>query len=149
MVVYPRARHHGKLPESIDSNLVLNITHMRSLKENLERAFERWGGARDAECWQCNRPFNKKAPGIASGKGDQFTTEVMQRIIGFLKDDCQYVPVISPEVDEDEETIQELTQQQYRAFHQLLSNDRILVKGTAGSGKTMIAFWAAQALAEQ
>ena len=142
LVLYPNGRRQGSLPTSIDPALVLDNSDMGSLAEKLQNAFNLWSDEGNAECWYCHRPYNKKTD-IALGKKEQFTIQVMARIIEFLKDDCQYIAVVSPEVDEDEEVIEELTQQQYRAFNQLLGNDRILTKGTAGSGKTMIAFWTA------
>ena len=128
MVIFPLAKKAGKLPDSIDPALILSHKDMGTLGARLEHAFDLWDKV---------------------SRGPSFTPQVMEEVFNFLKDDCRFIPVISSEVDEDEQVIEELTKQQYQGFQKLMQSSRLLVKGTAGSGKTMIAFWAAKALAAQ
>lgn len=121
-VVFPFGRIVGSLPPAYSPLIVIDYSDMSRLHERLVRLFE------DSE---------------HAHVGVKFTPMVMQRVVDALRGDTRFMPVLSADVDEDERRIQELTKQQYRAFQCVIQNPRVRVEGTAGSGKTMLAVWAA------
>lgn len=128
LVVYPFAKVEGRLPRSFDPRLIVSNKDMGRLFDRIEEAFSLWGSPE---------------------RSTQFTSAIAGRVADFLSDRCTFVPVLAADVEEDEAAIKRLTLQQYQAFKTILTNNRVLTKGIAGSGKTMIALWAAQAAAEQ
>ena len=128
LVVYPFARAEGALPKSFDPRLIVGYKDMARLRERIEETFDLWSGGR---------------------RIDLFNNDAARRVGDFLSDRCNFVPVLAGDVDADEAAIKQLTLQQYQAFKSILSNPRVLTQGTAGSGKTMIALWAAQAIADE
>jgi hypothetical protein len=128
LVAYPFAKVEGRLPRSIDPRLMVAYKEMDRLLEKIEEAFELWGD---------------------SNLGERFTPDAANQVAEYLSDRCNFVSVLAGDVDEDEAVLKRLTMQQYQSFKAILSNPRILTKGPAGSGKTMIALWGAQAMAER
>lgn len=126
-VVYPNGRIVGPLCASQDPQIMIAHADMGGLAARLENAFLQWDLA---------------------GRGASFTTEVMSFVVRLLGDDCRFVPVVAADVDADEQQIEELTLQQWKTMEALLGNPRVLVRGVAGSGKTMLATWAAARMAE-
>jgi len=59
------------------------------------------------------------------------------------------VPVLSRQLDEEEESLVRLTDEQIRLLDFLQSHDRCLVAGVAGSGKTLLALEQARRFAER
>jgi DNA helicase IV len=66
-----------------------------------------------------------------------------------LEEESEFVPVAAADSDEDDRKIEELTRMQYNTFRAILTNKRVHIKGVAGSGKTVIATWGANALADE
>ena len=128
VVIYPFGKVHGKLPNSSEPQVMLMHKHMDKLGEHLPQAFKLWG---------CDQ------------RAKAFTPEKHTKVIEFLKDDAKFVQVLAADADEDDRRIEELTRHQYEAFRSVLENARVLVTGPAGSGKTMIALWAAGAMAQE
>jgi hypothetical protein len=128
VVMYPKGKVEGSLPSSKDPMIMVAYRDMSNLRERLEASFMAWDN------------------GL---KGTLFTPEVMSRVEKFLTDDCKFVPVLAALVDDDERRIRELTERQYAALRGILSQPRVHVRGTAGSGKTILAGWTAQAFADK
>lgn len=124
-VVYPFGRVVGSLPNSVDPALMICYAQMTDLMGQLERAFHVWEKPRQA---------------------DAFTAAPLAKIAEFLSDTTSLVPVLAAAVDRDERDIEDITKLQYTAFRGIMANPRVHVHGPAGSGKTIIAAWAAQAL---
>jgi hypothetical protein len=125
-VVYPRASRKGALPASQDPSVLLAAADMGVIQQRLADAIRQWGHQSVAE---------------------KFTDAVTRRVVDVLADAGRAVPVAYPYADDDDRRIQEITRRQYQAFKGLLANTRVIVSGPAGSGKTMIAMWAADHLA--
>jgi hypothetical protein len=125
-VVYPRASRKGALPASQPPPVLLVAADMEVIQQRLADAIRQWG------------------PQSLAGK---FTDAVTRRVVEVLADAGRAVPVVYPYADDDDRRIQEITRRQYQAFKGLLANPRVIVSGPAGSGKTMIAMWAADQLA--
>lgn len=127
LVLCPTGRLVGALPGSQDPMVFLQASDMGQLREKLEEAFTRWGGA------QGGRP--------------QYTPAIHHKVSEFLTDKSRVLLLTGRQSEYDDRRIEELTNLQYDGFQMVLKQRRVLVKGTAGSGKTMIAMWAAEQLA--
>ena len=77
--------------------------------------------------------------------GEDFTSEVMGRVVEILEDH-EFVPIAkAAESDEFNIKIDSLTMNQFNTIQGLLLGDlkRAVIKGQAGSGKTLLALWTA------
>lgn len=125
-VVYPFGRALGQLPGSTEPLLLFGYADMPRLGEKIDAALSLWGGA---------------------DRGALFTPTAFQSVEKFLSEKSDLVTVLAAQVDQDERRIEDLTRRQFTAFRGILGHPRVHVTGTAGSGKTLIALWAAAALA--
>lgn len=128
MVIYPRGKVIGKMPEAYDSRMIVTRNGMPTLSEQIEDTFKLSG---------------------PPSKASQFTGHAMREVTEFFEDNCRFIQVMAADIDEDERNIEELTRHQYNAFRHLLSIPRVVVSGPAGSGKTMIAQWVASEYARK
>ena len=133
-IIYPFGDVSGKLPPAQCPQVFINLHSMDKLKLRIERVFSDFG----------YRPDDKN---LSSG--------LYEKIVDILKGNTKFVPVISKKIDshdledsviEEENVIEELTREQYEVFRNILMRNRVKVNGRAGSGKTMFAAWAADAL---
>lgn len=127
-VIYPKGKVEGELPNSAEPMVMIGYKDMTTLMNRLEASFKAWGSPQKAQL---------------------FTGDVMAKMERFLSDECKLVPVLAHAVDEDEGLIKDLTLRQYSALRGLLCNARVHVRGTAGSGKTILASWSAQSFADR
>ena len=127
-VIYPFARVLGSLPTSQHPVVMLAYKDMGELYLRLTNAFKVWG---------------------SETRGGKFTETTSNEVATVLSGEARFVTVAAASVDEDDSKIEQLTRQQYNVFKGLLSNSRIRVEGKAGSGKTLLALWAAQSFASQ
>jgi hypothetical protein len=121
LVAFPRAK--GKVPSSHDEEIAICFDGMGDLKNRVMAAIHQFGDAQIAQ---------------------QFTSVEMGRVVEKLEDNAKFIPVMAADVAEDNRKIEALTLQQWTAFRGLLSNQRVEVNGVAGSGKTVLALWAAE-----
>lgn len=128
IVMYPNGRVQGSLPESTEPSLMISHKDMTNILQRIEAGFVAWGG---------HLP------------GTELESRDMERIVRFLSDSTVGVPVFAASLREDDERIEQLTQQQFRSFQGLLRGGRVHVTGPAGSGKTLLARWTSQLLAER
>lgn len=128
LVMYPNGRVEGSLPDSTEPSLMISHKDMPNLVQRIEAAFGEWGG---------------QLPGL------ELDSQDMEKIVRFLSDQTKGVPVFAASQKEDDERIEHLTQQQFRSFQGLLRGGRVHVRGPAGSGKTLLARWTAQLLADR
>jgi hypothetical protein len=127
VVVFPFAGDRGVLPVSHEPQVVWLFSDMSRLEAACVEALALFG-----ESW------------IAQ----QFTADVQRRVCDWLHDRIELVPVKAADSVGDDRTIQALTREQFEAVAGALDNQRVRVEGVAGSGKTLIALWTAQALAD-
>lgn len=129
MVVCPSGRLVGRLPVSQEPLVFLQCTDMPNLHSKILGAFDEWGGG--------------------AGLGGGYTAQFEHQVTELLTDNSRVLVLSTRQSDFDERRIEELTKLQYDAVRQVLQHPRVLVRGTAGSGKTMIAMWAAEHLVAQ
>ena len=127
LVAYPRADFRTTPPVSQEMEVMLTREDMGRLKEKLEESFDLWDG---------------------SGLGKRFSKGAMEDVVRFLKDECRLIITANTDAEDDDQRLEELTQQQFRSLRRILENPRLLVQGPAGSGKTMIALYAARERSE-
>lgn len=72
-----------------------------------------------------------------------------QRVLGLIRGDFQLVPTLSAMADAAERELVRLTDEQCDLFARLASNPRVIARGGAGTGKTVIAVEEARRLARQ
>lgn len=64
----------------------------------------------------------------------------LEKLTRFFREDFGYVFSLSQELNEIEKQIVELTEKQKEAFREMEDNDRIILKGNGGTGKTLILY---------
>lgn len=128
LVIYPFARRAGALPPSQDPAIILTHRDMPSLHTRLRDAFSDWGDPR---------------------RGERFHGAVFEKLHEAMKDECGFVTVDSTKASDDNAVIERLTKQQFETFRGILTNPRALIDGRAGSGKTLLALWTANAIASR
>lgn len=116
-VVFPNANHVGALPPHADPEIVITEQGLRAVPSAIERAFSAWGAERP---------------------------KLGRRQFDILLNDClmpraRVVRRIGPELESTAERLLELTEQQAVGLEGLYGHDRVLVEGSAGSGKTLLA----------
>lgn len=127
-VVYPRAKFEGGLPECCDASLLI-------ANKDMPRLVERLNGILSS--------------GRSSITKEIFSGEIFRQSQDYFRDQAKLVPVIAPEVADDNKTINALTMNQYNALRGLLDEKKLHVRGGAGSGKTLLAKWSAEHKASQ
>jgi hypothetical protein len=125
MVVFPRAR--GAVPTSHENNVVVCQDGMADLRQRIQTAFNLFGDEATAA---------------------QFSQPAFNNIVRHLEENTKFVAVAAADAEEDNRKIEALTVQQWTAFQGILGNQRVLVNGVAGSGKTVLALWAANQFAQ-
>lgn len=95
--------------------------------------------------------LDRRVPLVLSHFGEprSLSADVIKKVERGLSPVFRLVPVLSRLVDEQEEQLVRLTNDQERTLQGLYEMDRVLVAGTAGSGKTMLAMAKAHDFAER
>ena len=64
----------------------------------------------------------------------------IEKLSRLFREDFGYVYSLSKEIGDIEKQIVELTEKQKEAFRDMEDNDRIILKGNGGTGKTLILY---------
>lgn len=125
-VVFPHVDYEGQPPPHADRAIVISRRHLSSLEQAVMTAFRAWTGAQQ----RILRP-------------EQYVT---------LLNDClmprfRVFRPIGPDISATSDRLLELTETQAKVFEGLYLQDRVLVEGAAGSGKTFLALMRAVAFA--
>ena len=124
-VVFPHADYGGTPPPHADSAIVLSRRHLPFMDQAIMRAFRAWGtGSREL-------------------RRDKYRILLYDCLMPKFK----IIRRIGPDIASASEILLELTQQQAQVFEGLYAQDRVLVEGVAGSGKTFLALERALAFA--
>lgn len=117
----------SKLPELPD-----NITGYKrdcaghnALKGFLNRLFDYWEGH-------------------ARGGAGQVSDALIARMVDYLRPSFEQLPPLNSQLKEFSEELCELTDEQCRRLDELIENDRMIIVGGAGTGKTFLALAAAR-----
>lgn len=135
VVAYPNGKYAATAPSpfnketelaAFDVDTVLQAKHLHNLEDFLTKAIRLWG--------------EDKAV---------FNAADLNKISKYLNQNHGFIRVAASDIDEDEQDIEYLTNQQYSTLRKIQSeNPNIaIVKGEAGSGKTLIAKWVCETYA--
>lgn len=126
IVVFPHARFAGTLPVNSDPRILVDAPDVPMLSARIEEAFKAWA-----------RSETHLAP-------SQFT-----ELLDALMPKLRLMRCAGVEIGAEHHRIVQLTLDQQATLLGLLENERVLVEGTAGSGKTLLALEFALTLADR
>jgi hypothetical protein len=124
VVVFPHCQFTGDLPVNSDPRIVVDALGVADLSMHIESAFRAWA-----------RSETHLSP-------SQFS-----ELLNALMPKLRLMRCASAEVSAEHHRIVQITLDQRATLLGLLENDRVLVEGTAGSGKTLLALEFALTLA--
>lgn len=124
VVVFPHCRYEGPLPLNSDPRIILDSNALSDLAPQIDRAFTAW--KRDSD------PLN---------------SEQFNGIVEVLMPKLRLLRCVGTEIESENRKIVQVTLDQQATLRGLLENDRVLIEGTAGSGKTLLALEFAKTLA--
>ena len=116
VVIFPHCRYEGAPPANADPRIVLDARDMPLIAPRIEAAFAAW----------------QRSP--TSLTPAQFTD-----VLDALMPKLRLLRCVGAEIAEEGRRIIQVTEDQRATLGGLLANDRVLVQGTAGSGKTLLA----------
>jgi thymidine kinase len=130
VVIYPQGRLATASPALYDASTLITQPQMHELEGRLRRALNARG---------------------AAAAGQQFEAAVLREVARILTSrPFEITKVDTPlEARDDASGIEVLTRQQFAALQGVFRHPRVAVLGPAGSGKTVLALWRLQALAEE
>ena len=116
-VVFPHMDYEGKPPPHADRAIVIAQRHMAFIEQAIASAYQAWSSG--------DRP-------------------IPPALFHMLLNDCllprfRVFRPVGPDITGISERLIELTEQQAQVFEGLYVQDRVLVEGVAGSGKTLLA----------
>lgn len=126
VVVFPHAKFVGTLPVNGDPRILVDAPEVPALASRIEDAFKAWA-----------RGETRLAP-------SQFS-----ELLDALMPKLRLMRCAGAEVSAEHHRIVQITLDQRATLLGLLENDRVLVEGTAGSGKTLLALEFALTLADR
>lgn len=109
-----------------DTEIIPEITFSAGMKESdLPKVFER-----SFKYWCVEKHY-------AGQEG--LNSKAKERLVTFLRGDFNFVPALSVILDRSEEQLLSTTEEQYRIIESMSINDRMMIEGGAGTGKTILA----------
>jgi hypothetical protein len=126
VVVFPHATFAGPLPVNSDPRIVVDASGVATLPASIEAAFKAWA-----------RSETHLSP-------SQFA-----ELLDALMPKLRLLRCAGAEVSAEHDRIVQITLDQRATLLGLLENERVLVEGTAGSGKTLLALEFALTLADR
>ena len=126
-VVFPHVDYEGSPPPNADPAIVISRRHLASMDKAVVIALRAWG----------NRSME-----LSEEKFDTLLNTC-------LKPKFRIIRRIGPQIATASDKLLELTEHQAQVFEGLYAQDRVLVEGVAGSGKTFLALIRALAFARE
>jgi len=126
VVVFPHAQFTGAPPVNSDPRIIIDASDVAILPARIEEAFKAWA-----------RAETHLSP-------NQFS-----ELIDALMPKLRLMRCAGAEISAEQHRIIQITLDQRATLLGLLENDRVLVEGTAGSGKTLLALEFALTLADR
>lgn len=129
-VVFPHLDYEGSPPPHADKAIIISRKHLPMMAQAIEAAYQAWTDAAN----------------VAKPLGHQQYS--------MLLNDClmpkfRVFRPVGPDLSKAAECLLELTETQAQVFEGLYVQDRVLVEGVAGSGKTFLALHRALAFARE
>lgn len=126
MVVFPHARFQGSLPLNSDPRILVDATGLGTIASQVDAAFGAW---------------SRGATHISPAQFAELLDALMPKL--------RLMRCAAAELNAEHHRIVQITLDQRATLLGLLENDRVLVEGTAGSGKTLLALEFALTLADR
>ena len=129
-VVFPQLDYDGSPPPHADRAIIISLRHLPMMAQSIETAYSAW----------------TDAPNVANSlRPEQYN---------MLLNDClmpkfRVFRPIGADIANASDRLLELTETQAQVFEGLFVQDRVLVEGVAGSGKTFLALHRALAFARE
>lgn len=124
-VAFPDCRISGPLPPSIQPELLLDASRIKDLENSIVRVF---------------KAFDR-------GDSRKLSVKEIESIRESLYPKYELLPVLWRKIEDQEERLQRMTNEQMRILDILANHRKALIRGVAGSGKTILALAKAQSLA--
>jgi hypothetical protein len=126
VVVFPHARFPGPLPLNAEPRIVVDARDISALPRKIEDAFKAW-----------------------SRRETRLSVPLFTEFLDALMPKLRLIRCLGAEISAEGQRIIQLTLDQRATLLGLVENDRVLVEGTAGSGKTLLALEFALTLADR
>lgn len=126
VVVFPHAMFAGALPLNSDPRIIIDAPQVALLPERVEVAFKAWA---------------RSETHLTAGQFSEVLDSLMPKL--------RLMRCAGAEVGAEHRRIVQITLDQRASLLGLLENERVLVEGTAGSGKTLLALEFALTLAHR
>jgi hypothetical protein len=126
VVVFPHARFEGSLPLNTDSRILIDAGGLATMPHGVEEAFIAW---------------SRSLTHLSHAHFSQLLEALMPKL--------RLMRCAGSELRAEHHRIVQVTLDQRATLLGLLENDRVIVEGTAGSGKTLLALEFALARAER
>ncbi|HYG66511.1 MAG TPA: NERD domain-containing protein [Anaeromyxobacteraceae bacterium] len=123
-VVFPHCQYDGPLPINADDRILLDARSLSELPARIEAAFAAW---------------QRRPTRLSAGEFSALLDALMPKL--------RLLRCVGTEVAAEGQRIIQVTRDQRATLQGLLANDRVLIEGTAGAGKTLLAYEFAAALA--
>ncbi len=124
IVVFPHVRFQGPLPLNSDPRILVDAAELSAIASHIEAAFGAW-----------------------SHGATHLTPAQFAELLEALMPKLRLMRCVGAELSAERQRIVQITLDQRATLLGLLENDRVLIEGTAGSGKTLLALEFALTLA--
>jgi len=129
-VVFPHLDYEGSPPPHADKAIIISRKHLPMMAQAIESAYKAW----------------TDAPNAAKPLGHEQHRMLLHDC---LMPKFRVLRPVGPDLSKAAERLLELTETQAQVFEGLYVQDRVLVEGVAGSGKTFLALHRALAFARE
>lgn len=116
VVVFPHCTYEGPLPLNTDQRILLDGRSLSDFPERIEVAWDAW---------------QRQPTSLAQTQFRELYESLMPKL--------RLLRFVGAEIATEGARIVQITQDQHATLQGLLASDRVLVEGTAGSGKTLLA----------
>lgn len=126
VVVFPHVKYAGPVPVNSDPRIIIDAEMLSDLPARIEDAFRAW-----------------------ARRDTKLTTSQFSEVLNALMPKLRLLRCAGAEISAERHRIVQITLDQRETLLGLLENERVLVEGTAGSGKTLLALEFSLALVEK
>lgn len=126
VVVFPHVKYTGPVPVNSDPRIIIDAEMLSDLPARIEDAFRAW-----------------------ARRDTKLTTSQFSEVLNALMPKLRLLRCAGAELSAERHRIVQITLNQRETLLGLLENERVLVEGTAGSGKTLLALEFSLALVEK
>lgn len=127
-LVFPESVYEGYVPDPSFNEAILDQTTLEDFPAHIETTFGRW-----------ERKHRNRRP---------LSEQQFRQLVSVLRPDLRLAPYAVAPIESDKRALQILTENQVMTYRSIFSSRRVMLQGTAGSGKTLMALDLARRLSE-